>query len=73
MKFNWAKARALVDASPIKEEVIADRCTIEKKTLQQYLRGNGKPSFPVLRLLAQTLNVPEAELQIPDREAKRSA
>ena len=73
MNFNAIKARELVDASPFKEKVIADRCTIKVKSLQQYLRGNGTPSPSVLRLLAQTLGVSESELTSGDKEAPKAS
>ncbi len=73
MRFNSKRASELVDACPIKEKVIADKCTIEVKTLQQYLRGNGKPSAPVLRLLAQVLEVPESELTINDSDSSKAS
>jgi transcriptional regulator with XRE-family HTH domain len=73
MKFNSTKAKALIDASPYKERVIAERCTIKLRSLKTYLRGDGTPSAAVVRLLAQALEVPESELTSTDIETPKAS
>lgn len=72
MKFNTGKAKILVESSRLKRAAIADECGVEVTTLTHYLNGHAVPGRPVVKLLAQTLEVPETELWL-DNEDKKSA
>lgn len=72
MEFNSERALALVSQSRFKRSAIAEDCCITEESLSHYLNGHGRPSKAVVKLLAQTLDVPESELWIAQDKAKAS-
>lgn len=50
---------------------IARYCGLSLESLNHYLTGRRNPRLPILKLLAQALNVQESSLIIEDQEEAR--
>ena len=61
-RFNFQKAKQLVDATGMKRRVIADRMDLMHGTLNHYLNGHGRPGRDAVEKLAELLGVPLEEL-----------
>lgn len=66
MRFNWRKAKDLVDNSRLRRKAIAADCAVTEGTFKMILTGHTNPGKAVVRLLAQSLKVPEEELYEKD-------
>jgi transcriptional regulator with XRE-family HTH domain len=64
--------KALKDEGRTREWV-ADQCGIKIITLSSYLKGARQPSLSVVKLLSQTLRVPETELWAESENAKKAS
>lgn len=74
MKFNHAKAKALVKASPIKRDHIARGCGFTEDSFTQIINGHVKYiSGEKVRKLAEILNVPESELWTEPEEQQKAS
>jgi transcriptional regulator with XRE-family HTH domain len=71
--FKSEHARELVEKSPFKRSVIAERCRVKPDTFTHYLNGHRNPPKAVIALLAIALGVPESELTSDDSEPKKIA
>lgn len=73
MKFNRWKVKELVEKSELKRPVIAKRVGLKDKSFLNALNGYTGISVAAIRLLSQTLGVPEEELYLKDDTGPEAA
>jgi transcriptional regulator with XRE-family HTH domain len=74
MRFNFIRAKELVEASDLKRSAVAKHCRLTDDTLTQYLNGHGSgPSKLRAELMAEILEVPLSEIWDERAETQKKA
>lgn len=72
MRFNRLKAKALIKEKGRTNEWIAKQCCTKPNYIGCILRGERNPSGPLVKLLAQALEVPVSTLSDESEASKAS-